>query len=426
MMAMIKTDLAGALRFIDEKELPRDDGQRALSELLDGKVGRDGAGWLNLPRDYDDTASASLKNAAHRISGDSEALVVIGIGGSYLGARAILDLLKTPCYNQLNKKTPDIYFAGNNLSGDALEQVIALLGGCDFAINYVSKSGSTMEPSVAFRVFKGLLEARYGKEGARSRIYTTTDGEKGKLRALTERQGYGSFTIPGDVGGRYSVLTAVGLLPAAVAGIDIDAVMAGARDMMEHNIDDALAYASVRQALYRRGKKIEILSCFEPAFHFMGEWWKQLFGESEGKDHLGIFPAYTDFTTDLHSLGQYIQDGERTLFETIVTVEKTGSMLRVPRDDTLDDGLATLAGKELRELNRAAKDAVKAAHIDGGVPVVELNVPEMTAYYFGALAQFFELSCAVSALISKVTPFDQPGVEAYKRNMYAILGLEKK
>ena len=227
------------------------------------------------------------------------------------------------------------------------------------------------------------------------------------------------------MGGRYSVLTAVGLLPAAVAGIDIDAVMAGARDMAEHNLDDALAYASVRQALYRQGRKIEILSCFEPSFHFMGEWWKQLFGESEGKDHRGIFPAYTDFTTDLHSLGQYIQDGERTLFETIVSFDKTGSLLRVPRDDTLDDGLAALAGKELRELNRVARDAVKAAHMDGGVPVVELTVPEMTAYHFGALVQFFELSCALSAYISKVTPFDQPGVEAYKKNMFAILGLNK-
>ena len=423
---MIKTDLTGALRFIDEKDLPRANGRKALSDLLSGRTGREGSGWLRLPDDYGAAESAALKNAAQRIRGDSEVLVVIGIGGSYLGARAILDLLKSPHYNQLNKRTPDILFAGNNLSGDALEQVIALLGGRNFSINYVSKSGSTMEPSVAFRVFKGLLEAKYGREAAKSRIYTTTDGDKGKLRALTTQEGYCSFTIPADVGGRYSVLTAVGLLPAAVAGVDIDAMMAGARDMMADNSDDALSYAAARQALYRRGKKIEVLSCFEPSFHFMGEWWKQLFGESEGKDHLGIFPAYTDFTTDLHSLGQYIQDGERTLLETIVSVEKTASLLRVPRDDALDDGLATLAGKEIRELNRAAKEAVKAAHIDGGVPVIELSVPEMTAYNFGALAQFFELSCAVSALISKVTPFDQPGVEAYKKNMYAILGLEKK
>ncbi|SHI10784.1 glucose-6-phosphate isomerase [Sporobacter termitidis DSM 10068] len=422
---MIKTDLTGALSFIDEKELPGAEDKKALTDLLDGKIGRGGAGWLRLPEDYSDAVSAAIRSAAYQIADNSEVLVVIGIGGSYLGARAALDLLRTPYYNQIKKRTPDIYFAGNNLSGEYLEQVIALIGGRNFSVNYVSKSGATMEPSAAFRVFKNLLDSKYGAEGARKRIYTTTDGEKGKLRQLTDRKGYTSFAIPDDIGGRYSVLTAVGLLPAAVAGIDIDELMSGARDIMNKDKDDVLQYASARQALYRQGKKIEILGCFEPSFRSMGEWWKQLFGESEGKDGRGIFPVYTEFTTDLHSLGQYIQSGERSLFETFVSIEKTSAAIRVPKDGELEDGLETLAGRELQELNRAAFAATKAAHNDGGVPVIQLDVPQLSPYYFGALVQFFELSCAVSALISKVNPFDQPGVEAYKKNMYAILGLQK-
>jgi len=422
---MIKTDLTGALGFISGSELPRADDKKALGDLLDGNIEYDGTGWLNVPKDYPGKAAAAIKSAAQRISGDSEVLVVIGIGGSYLGARAALDLLKTPYYNMRPKRTPDIYFAGNNLSGEYLEQVIALIGGRDFSVNYVSKSGSTLEPSVAFRVFKNLLEAKYGVEGAKKRIYTTTDGAKGKLRALTDREGYVSFVIPSDVGGRYSVLTAVGLLPAAVAGIDIDAVIAGAQAVMDGDKEDILKYASARQALYRQGKKIEILACFEPSFRFMGEWWKQLFGESEGKDGLGVFPAYTEYTADLHSLGQYVQSGERTLFETFVTIGQTNAVLRVPRDDAVDDGLAPLSGREIHAINQAAVTAVKAAHIDGGVPVIELRLPEMSPFFFGALVQFFELSCAVSALISKVNPFDQPGVEAYKKNLFGILGLER-
>jgi glucose-6-phosphate isomerase len=422
---MIRTDLTGAMGFIGEIEMPGDNDKKVLTDLLGGNLAYGGTGWLGLPKAYSQTVSAAIKNAAQQIIGDSEVLVVIGIGGSYLGARAALDLLKTPYYNMRRKRTPDIYFAGNNLSGEYLEQIIALIGGRDFSVNYISKSGSTMEPSVAFRVFKSLLEAKYGAEGARKRIYTTTDSSNGKLRALTDREGYTSFPIPADVGGRYSVLTAVGLLPAAVAGIDIDDMMAGALAVMNGDKEDILKYASARQALYKQGKKIEILACFEPSFRYMGEWWKQLFGESEGKDGLGIFPASTEYTADLHSLGQYIQSGERTLLETFVTIEKTNAMLRIPRDDTVDDGLASLSGREIQTLNQAAVQAVKAAHIDGGVPVIELRIPVMSAYWFGALVQFFELACAASAVISGVNPFDQPGVEAYKKNMYAILGLQK-
>ncbi len=425
MTLMIKADLTGAMSFIGKQELYLDEHKIILNDLYDGKIGHDGAGWLRLPKEHSEKVSKDIRSAANRIIGDSSVLVVIGIGGSYLGARAALDFIKTPHYNLLSKKTPDIYFVGNNLSGEHLEQVIALIGGRDFSVNYISKSGSTIEPSIAFRVFKNLLTAKYGTDGASQRIYVTTDAEKGKLRALVSREGYTSFSIPDDVGGRYSVLTPVGLLPAAVAGIDIDDMITGAREMMEKSETDAIAYASMRQALYRQGKKVEILSCFEPCFHFMGEWWKQLFGESEGKDGFGIFPAYTDFTTDLHSLGQYIQSGERTLLETFVTIDKPRSKIRIPTDDSLDDGLNTLSGREVLAINDAASKAVKAAHNDGGVPVIELHVPEITAYYFGALVQYFEVSCALSALIMKVNPFDQPGVEAYKKNLFAILGLSK-
>lgn len=422
---MIKADLSGVLNFIHEKDFYRDEDKRIIEQLYHGEVPFDGCGWFRLPQEYNEGLSAAIKNAAQRIAGNSDVLVVIGIGGSYLGARAALDFLKTPNYNMLNKKTPDIYFAGNNLSGEYLEQVIALIGNRDFSVNYVSKSGSTLEPSIAFRVFKNLLTAKYGEVEAAKRIYITTDGLKGKLRQLTDHKGYVSFTIPDDVGGRYSVLTPVGLLPAAVAGVDIDEMMRGARDMTEKGQADAFSYASVRQALYRQGKKIEILASFEPSFRSMGEWWKQLFGESEGKDGIGIFPAYTEFTTDLHSLGQYIQSGERALFETFICIESNRSPIRIPRDSALDDGLDSISGQEINSVNKAALTATKDAHIAGGVPVIELSIPSVSPYYFGALAQFFEISCAVSALISKVNPFDQPGVEAYKKNLFSILGLKK-
>jgi glucose-6-phosphate isomerase len=420
---MIKADLTGAMAFVDERELSPEEGRKLLDGLYGGHIGREGSGWLKLPIDYGERVSDDIKKAAGRIAGDSAVLVVIGIGGSYLGARAAIDFVKTPNNNLLSKKTPDIYFVGNNLSGDYLEQVIALIGGRDFSVSYISKSGSTIEPSVAFRVFKGMLTAKYGVDGAKRRIYVTTDPVKGKLRALADREGYQSFPIPEDVGGRYSVLSAVGLLPAAAAGIDIDEMMAGAREAMEKCEADALAYASLRQALYGRGKKIELLCCFEPCFRYTGEWWKQLFGESEGKNGTGIFPAYTEFTTDLHSLGQYIQEGERTLMETFVTIGTPRSKLRIPTDVDLDDGLEKLSGREIRTVNSAASKAVKQAHIDGGVPVIELRVTDVSARSFGALVQFFEIACAVSALLMKVNPFNQPGVEAYKKNLRAILGL---
>jgi glucose-6-phosphate isomerase len=420
---MIKTDLTGILGFVSREEMALDGGRKLLRDLVEGTTGYDGTGWVNYASSAGTGLTAPIQAAAKKIASDSAALVVIGIGGSYLGARAAIDFLKSPFYNQLPKKTPDIFFVGNNLSGEYLEQVIALLGNRDFSVNYISKSGSTMEPSAAFRVFKNLLTAKYGAEGARGRIYVTTDPQKGKLRQLTNREGYTAFEIPGDIGGRYSVLTAVGLLPSAVAGIDIEEILAGARDVLRQSETDLLEYACARQALYKKGKKIEILASFEPSFHSMGEWWKQLFGESEGKDGLGIFPACTDFTTDLHSLGQYIQSGERTLYETFVSIGTTRARLRIPRDDTLEDGLNSLSGREIRELNEAAFKATKAAHIDGGVPVIELGVPAATAYDFGSLVQFLETACGVSALLSKVNPFDQPGVEAYKKNMFAILGL---
>ncbi len=421
---MIKADLTGIKRFIDDRELPLEDGKKILNDLFTGHIRHAGTGWLRLPIEYDAETSAAVKAAAKKIASDSEALVVVGIGGSYLGARAVLDFLKTPNYNLLDKNTPDIYFVGNNLSGEHLAQVIAFVENRDFSLNYISKSGSTLEPSVAFRVFKELLTAKYGVTDAAKRIYITTDASKGKLRELADREGYTSFCIPENVGGRYSVLTAVGLLPALCAGIDTDEILSGARDMMEKNRKDALLYACARQALYRKGKHIEILSCFEPSFRFMGEWWKQLFGESEGKDGSGIFPAYAQFTTDLHSLGQYIQSGERTLLETFVSFEKTRAAIRIPEDRSLDDGLDVLAGSDIKPLNDAALTAVKKAHIDGGVPVIELSVPDFSPYSFGALVQFFEIACAVSALLSKVNPFDQPGVEAYKKNLFDILGLK--
>ena len=416
---VIKVSIEGALGFFNESELEKIDAKKALNEMK----ALDESGWVGLPAEYDSALSAEIKGVAANICNQSQVLVVIGIGGSYLGARAAIEYAVSPNYNMLPKKTPDIYFAGNNASGEYLQQVIELIGDRDYSVNVVSKSGSTIETSIATRFFKSMLNTRYEAAGLRERFYVTTD--KGSpLHKMALREGYRCLEMPERVGGRYSVLTVVGLLPCAVAGVDIDKMMAGAREELETGVDNACLYASARQILYRKGKKIEMLACFEPAFRYTGEWWKQLFGESEGKEGIGIFPAFADYTADLHSLGQYIQEGERTLMETFVTFEKPRVNPVIPGGSLHDDRIDALAGMGLNEVNRSAAEAVKKAHIDGGVPVLELSAPSLSAESFGALAYFFERSCAVSSIISGVIPFGQPGVEAYKKNLYAILGLK--
>ena len=416
---MIKVNTEGTLNFLSAEELRGVDTQKALGEL---KTLND-TGWVDLPVAYDAKLSAEIKSAAAKICSQSGALVVIGIGGSYLGARAAIEYIKSPYYNMLPKKTPDIYFAGNNASAEYLQQITDLIGDRDYSVNIVSKSGSTIEPTIGLRFFKAMLEAKYGAAGLRERLYVTTDKAGSPLRGMADREGYTCLEMPERVGGRYSVLTVVGLLPCAVAGVDIDEIMAGAKDELETGVQDACLYAAARQALYRKGKKIEMLACFEPAFRYTGEWWKQLFGESEGKEGVGVFPAYADYTADLHSLGQYIQEGERTLMETFVTFEQPRVKLAVPGGALHDDKIGAIAGMDINEVNRSASEAVKKAHIDGGVPVTEIFVPSLSAGSFGALAYFFERSCAISALVSGVNPFGQPGVEAYKKNLFSILGL---
>ena len=418
---MIKVGIEGALGFLDQSELRGIDTQKAFDEIKT----LDESGWVDLPATYDRELSARLKSVAAKIDDQSDALVVIGIGGSYLGARAAIEYAISPNYNALPKRTPDIYFAGNNASGEYLQQLTELIGDKDFSVNIVSKSGSTIEPSIALRYFKAMLEARYGSAGLKDRLYVTTDMTGSPLRVMAEREGYECLLMPGRVGGRYSVLTVVGLLPCAVAGIDIDAMMYGAKEELETGIANACLYAAARQVLYRKGKKIELLACFEPAFRSTGEWWKQLFGESEGKAGIGIFPAYADYTADLHSLGQYIQEGERTLMETFVSFAEPRANPVIPGGPLHDDNIAAIAGMGINEVNHSASEAVKKAHIDGGVPVIELSAPKLSAESFGALAYFFERSCAVSAIVSGVNPFGQPGVEAYKKNLFANLGLSK-
>jgi len=417
-LTVIKVKIDGALGFLSEEELRGVDTQKALDELKSLYEN----GWVDLPAEYGTELSDEIKGVAERISGQSDVLVVLGIGGSYLGARAAIEYITSPNYNTLPKKTPDIYFAGNNASGEYLQQVIELIGDRDFSVNVVSKSGSTIETAIALRFFKAILEQRYGAAGLKERLYVTTD--KGSpLNAMAEREGYRFLLMPPEVGGRYSVLTVVGLLPCAVAGIDIDDMMAGAREERETGADESCLYASARQVLYRKGRKIEMLACFEPAFRSVGEWWKQLFGESEGKQGIGIFPAYADYSADLHSLGQYIQEGERTLMETFVSFAEPRSNPLIPGGPLHDDKISHIAGLDMHTVNCSASDAVKKAHISGGVPVIELCAPRLSAASFGALAYFFKRSCAVSALVSGVNPFGQPGVEAYKKNLFAILGL---
>jgi glucose-6-phosphate isomerase len=390
--------------------------------------GSDFVGWVNLPRDYDKEEFQRIQRAAKKIQSDSRALVVIGIGGSYLGAKGAIDFLCSPNYNLKKKDTPNIYFVGCGLSADYLQEIMDLIDGQDFSVNVISKSGTTTEPAVAFRFFKAKLEEKYGKAEAAKRIYATTDKARGALKSLSDAEGYETFVVPDDVGGRYSVLTAVGLLPIAVAGVDIEALMEGAKEMMETcrraSLDESPAwrYAAARTQLYREGKKIEILAAYEPAFRFMTEWWKQLYGESEGKENKGIFPASVEFTADLHSMGQYIQQGERHLFETVVRFGKSASDLKVPFDAADGDGLNFLAGKDMDYIAAQAMDGTLLAHVEGGVPNLIVAVGEKNAHTLGELVYFFEYACGLSGYLLGVNPFDQPGVEAYKKNMFALLG----
>ena len=412
--------------------------ETAEKALMEGTgAGNDFLGWVNLPSDYDKAEFERIKVAAERIKKQSEVLIVVGIGGSYLGAKSAIEFLTHTFYNELpaeKRDTPEIYFAGTNISGTYLKHLIELIGDRDFSVNVISKSGTTTEPAIAFRVLKKLLIEKYGKDEAKDRIYATTDAEKGALKKLATGEGYETFVVPDNVGGRFSVLTAVGLLPIAAAGIDIDALMAGAADAMEdykkpYAENDCYKYAAVRNILHRKGKDIELLINYEPRLHYIAEWWKQLYGESEGKDNKGLYPASADFTADLHSLGQYIQDGKRHLFETLINIETPELDMVIEEDDLNLDGLNYLAGKTMDYVNKMAAEGTRLAHRDGNVPNLTINLPEATPYHLGYMYYFFEKACAISGYLLGVNPFDQPGVEAYKSNMFALLekpGFEKE
>ncbi len=412
-------DLAGITPFV-----------KTAHEMLHSKtgLGNDFLGWLDLPVDYDKEEFERIKAAAARICSDTDVLIVVGIGGSYLGARAAIEFLKSPYYNSLKKDTPDIYFAGNTISGSALSDILKLCEGKRVSVNIISKSGTTTEPAVAFRVLRDMLEERYGKEEAAKRIYCTTDKARGTLKQLADENGYECFVIPDDVGGRFSVLTAVGLLPIAVCGADIDKLMAGAAAAREEysnpsiEENDCYRYAALRNALYRKGKEIELLVSYEPRFTMMSEWFKQLYGESEGKDGKGLFPASVTFSTDLHSMGQYVQDGKRILFETVVTIDDCGSDVVIGETDDNGDGLNFLAGKTMSFVNTKAFEGTVLAHTDGGVPNLVISLDKADEENLGRLIYFFEKACAISGYMLGVNPFDQPGVEAYKKNMFALLG----
>ncbi len=431
-MEKISLDYSKIRNFISEEELNQiKEKVMGAAKKLEERIGKGNnfLGWLDLPVNYDKDEFSRIKKAAERIKNNSEVLVVIGIGGSYLGARAVIECLNHSFYNSLLKskrKTPEIYFVGQNISGKYLKDLIEVIGDRDFSVNVISKSGTTTEPAIAFRVFKSLLEKKY-REKAKERIYATTDSSKGALKKLATEKGYESFIIPDDVGGRFSVLTAVGLLPIAVVGLDIEELMKGAADAREaykceFDKNDCYKYAALRNILYRKNFNIELLTNYEPRFHYISEWWKQLFGESEGKDGKGIFPASVDFTTDLHSMGQYIQDGRRNLFETVINVENLEKDIFVEESGEDLDELNYLAGKDLSFINKKAFEGTLLAHIDGGTPNIVLNIPEINEYNVGYLIYFFEKACAISGYILDVNPFDQPGVESYKKNMFALLG----
>jgi glucose-6-phosphate isomerase len=404
----------------------------AKEQLINGTgQGSDYIGWVDLPINYDKEEFSRIEKAAERIKKDSDVLLVIGIGGSYLGARASIEFLRHSFYNSVSKdirKTPEIYFVGNNISSTYMNHLKDVIKDKDFSINVISKSGTTTEPAIAFRIFKKILIDKYGREEAAKRIYATTDKSRGALKGLATEEGYETFVVPDDIGGRYSVLTAVGLLPIAVSGADIKKLMEGASSMRKHCLEtpyeenDSLLYAAVRNLLLRKGKSIEILVNYEPALHFISEWWKQLFGESEGKDQKGIYPASVDFTTDLHSMGQFIQDGQRTLFETIINIEKSSEEIIIEEEEVDLDGLNYLAGKSVDFINKSAMKGTLLAHTDGNVPNLMVNVPEQNEFYLGQLFYFFEFACGVSGYLLGVNPFNQPGVESYKSNMFALLG----
>jgi glucose-6-phosphate isomerase len=430
----VRFDYSKALQFVGQHEIDNlaSAVKLAHEQLRNGTgAGSDFLGWINLPTDYDKEEFARIQRAAAKIRSDSDVLVVIGIGGSYLGARAAIEMLQHSFYNVLSKeqrKSPQIFFAGNNISSTYLAHLLQVLEGKDWSINVISKSGTTTEPAIAFRILRAELEKKYGKEEARKRIFATTDKARGALKQLATAEGYESFVIPDDVGGRYSVLTAVGLLPIATAGIDIEAMMQGARDAQaEYNNPNlsengAYQYAAVRNALYRKGKTVEILVNYEPGLHYVSEWWKQLYGESEGKDFKGIYPASVDFSTDLHSMGQFIQEGNRIIFETVLQVGEVAEQIAIPHDPEDLDGLNFLAGKTLDFVNKKAFEGTLLAHTDGNVPNLVVHLPDMTPYTFGYLVYFFEIACGISGYLLGVNPFDQPGVEAYKKNMFALLG----
>lgn len=427
-------DYSKAACFINQEEVAAmKEIVGAAKEVLANKTGagNEFLGWIDLPVDYDKEEFARIKKSAKKIQEDSEVLLVIGIGGSYLGARAAIEFLRHNFYNMVSKeirKTPEIYYVGNSISSTYLKHLIDVIGDRDFSVNMISKSGTTTEPAIAFRVFKEVLEKKYGQAEAGKRIYVTTDKSRGALKNLAMEEGYESFVVPDDVGGRFSVLTAVGLLPIAVSGADIDKLMEGAaagrKRAMEADFEenDALKYAAIRNILHRKGKTIEILANYEPSLHFVSEWWKQLYGESEGKDQKGIFPAAVDLTTDLHSMGQFIQDGARTMFETILNVEESKCEIRIQEEPVDLDGLNYLAGQTVDFVNKNAMNGTILAHTDGNVPNLIVSIPRQDEYSLGELFYFFEFACGVSGYTLGVNPFNQPGVESYKKNMFALLG----
>ena len=417
--------------FISENELVcMKDMVASAHNALENKsgAGNDFLGWTDLPVIYDKEEFERIKIAAKKIQSSCDVFIVIGIGGSYLGARAAIEFVKSPLYNNLKKDTPDVYFSGNNISSSALAELMQICEGKDVCINVISKSGTTTEPAIAFRLFRNMLEKKYGKEALKDRIFVTTDAKRGTLKSFADKSGYETFVVPDDVGGRYSVLTAVGLLPIAVAGIDIDEMIAGAVEARKEysnpdlNANTCYKYAALRNILLRKGKTTEIFVGYEPSLQMFSEWWKQLYGESEGKDQKGLFPASVIFSTDLHSLGQYIQDGMRNVFETVLNIEKSVDEIDIPYDEENIDGLNFLADKKLDYVNKTAMLGTLFAHNDGGVPNIVLDVEERSARSFGHLVYFFERACAISGYVLGVNPFDQPGVEAYKKNMFALLG----